>query len=97
MSEELKISYEVEDSTPQIHCSLFEDNSGVIELARTKKYRPRTKYIAIKYHHFRRYIQDGLVSIPYAHQTSFRCTLHISQKSRYMVGKNISSSGNVTI
>jgi len=44
-------------------CTVFEDNEGAKELANTAKYRPRTKHIAVKYHHFRSYVQKGLVQI----------------------------------
>jgi len=36
---------------PKIHCRVFEDNNGALELARTPKFRPRTKHINIKYWH----------------------------------------------
>ena len=32
---------------------MFEDNIGAEELAKVPKNRPRTKHIAVKYHHFR--------------------------------------------
>jgi hypothetical protein len=48
---------------PEVKCKLFEDNNGALELARAPKYRPRTKHIAIKYHHFREHVKKGLVSI----------------------------------
>lgn len=37
----------------RLHCTLFEDNNGSLELAKAPRYRPRTKHIAVKYHHFR--------------------------------------------
>ena len=48
---------------PEVKCKLFEDNNGALELARAPKYRPRTKHIAIKYHHFREHVKKGLISI----------------------------------
>lgn len=48
---------------PILHCTLFEDNNGALELATTPRYRPRTKHIAIKYHHFREHVKLGKVSI----------------------------------
>jgi hypothetical protein len=48
---------------PNIHCTLFEDNNGALELAKSPRYRPRTKHIAIKYHHFREHVTKGKVSI----------------------------------
>ena len=41
----------------------FEDSNGALELARAPKYRPRTKHIALKYHHFRNFVKEGKVEI----------------------------------
>ena len=35
-----------------IHCRVFEDNSGALEMAKIHKHRPRTKHINVKLHHF---------------------------------------------
>ena len=48
---------------PTIHCQLFEDNSGALEIARVKKYRPRTRHIAAQWHHFRQYVTDKTIEI----------------------------------
>ena len=48
---------------PDIHCRLFEDNSGAYELVTTPKMRPRTKHINVKYHHFRSYVERKLISV----------------------------------
>lgn len=45
---------------PSIQCRVFEDNAGAIELARLPKLRPRTKHLAIQYHHFRSWTVKGL-------------------------------------
>ena len=42
-----------------IRCTLFEDNMGAEELANVPKNRPRTKHIAVKYHHFREAVNNG--------------------------------------
>ena len=47
----------------KIHCKVFEDNEGAIEIARVPKMRPRTKHLNIKYHHFREEVKKGAVSI----------------------------------
>jgi len=44
-----------------VHCTVFEDNEGALELARTPKMRPRTKHIALKYHHFREHVRRGTI------------------------------------
>mmetsp|Transcript_26540 Transcript_26540/g.37655 ORF Transcript_26540/g.37655 Transcript_26540/m.37655 type:complete len:1449 (-) Transcript_26540:1524-5870(-) len=50
-------------STADIHCRVFEDNSGAVEIAREHKYRPRTKHLNCKLHHFRGYVDSGEISI----------------------------------
>ena len=50
-------------AVPKIHCKVFEDNSGALEMAKVHKYRPRTKHLNVKYHHFRDYVERGEVSI----------------------------------
>jgi len=47
----------------QVHCRIFEDNSGALEMARAPKMRPRTKHINIKYHHFLSQVTTGLLSL----------------------------------
>ena len=47
----------------RIHCQVFEDNSGALEMAKVHKYRPRTKHLNVKLHHFRSYVESGDVSI----------------------------------
>ena len=44
-------------------CKLFTDNNGAIKLAKAPKIHPRTKHIALKYHHFWEHIQKGLIKI----------------------------------
>lgn len=50
---------------PDIHCNVFEDNSGAIEIASSTKYRPRTKHINTQYHHFRYYVDTGQIKLHY--------------------------------
>jgi hypothetical protein len=37
---------------PKVHCKVFEDNVGALEMARLPKMRPRTKHLCIRLHHF---------------------------------------------
>jgi hypothetical protein len=50
-------------SKPMIHCKLFEDNKGAIEMANVPKMHPRTKHLNIKYHFFRQYVQKGILQV----------------------------------
>ena len=49
--------------TPRIHCTVYEDNSGALEMANIHKYRPRTKHLNVKLHHFRQYVNDGSIKM----------------------------------
>jgi hypothetical protein len=40
-------------SNGALYADLFADNTGASELAKAPKMPPRTKHIALKYHHFR--------------------------------------------
>ena len=44
-------------------CKVLEDNNGAIELAKAPKILPRTKHIALKYHHFREHVRKSLIEI----------------------------------
>jgi hypothetical protein len=63
LKEMRRLGFAVESTTPKIHCRVFEDNAGALEMATVHKLRPRTKHINIKYHHFRSYVNSGEVSI----------------------------------
>ena len=47
----------------QTRWTLFEDNKGAEELAKVPKNRPRTKHIAVKYHHFRQAVKDNILQV----------------------------------
>ena len=56
VKEMAKLGYNVGTTTPQVYCTLFEDNSGALILAMAPRMRPRTKHINVKYHHFRSHV-----------------------------------------
>lgn len=58
-----KLKFPILSEVPKIHCKLFEDNSGALEMAKTHKYRPRTKHLNVKLHHFRDYVERKEISI----------------------------------
>ena len=62
---ELQIVLSFTSDTPAVHCTVFEDNKGCIDLVNVPKIRPRTKHIALKYHHFWSFIRDKTISIRY--------------------------------
>jgi len=62
------------NAMPKIHCKVFEDNAGAIEIANVPKMRPRTKHLSIKYHHFREEVKKGTI-----------CIYHTRTKSRLQI------------
>ena len=52
-------------SIPILHCKVFEDNRGRIDLINSPRLRPRTKHIALKYHHCREHVQSKTISVKY--------------------------------
>ena len=61
--EQLEKTLNIKLRRPIVKCKLFEDNNSGIELAKAPKIRPRTKHIALKYHHFREHVRKGLIKI----------------------------------
>jgi hypothetical protein len=63
LKEMKQLKFPIKQTKPQIHCKVFEDNSGALEMAKTHKYRPRTKHLNVKLHHFCDYITRGEISV----------------------------------
>jgi hypothetical protein len=63
LNEMKALGFPVTSSKAEIHCKVFEDNSGALEIARNPKYRPRTKHLNCRLHHFRGYVEDKKISI----------------------------------
>ena len=62
--EEMKAQQiQIHSTKAEVHCKVFEDNSGALEMARVYKFRPRTKHLNVKLHHFRSYVEEGKISI----------------------------------
>jgi hypothetical protein len=53
LEEAQKKGIKVNSKPCKVHCKKLEDNEGAIEIAKVPKMRPRTKYLNIKYPHFR--------------------------------------------
>ena len=60
---ELKPIFNLYLPTPKVICKVYEDNMSYIAMAKNQKFSPRTKHIALKYHHFRSHIGRGLIDI----------------------------------
>jgi hypothetical protein len=58
-----KMNFPIETAQARVHCRVFEDNSGALEMAKIHKYRPRTKHLNVRLHHFRDYVERQEISI----------------------------------
>ena len=56
-------SFKVDSTNPKVHCIVFEDNTGALEIACTHKYRPRTNHLNICLNQFRDYVTRGEINI----------------------------------
>ena len=61
--DELTSRHKLPHANPTLHLRVYEDNSGAIEIATNHKYRPRTKHLNNRIHHFRKYVDSGKIKI----------------------------------
>ena len=55
--------FPITNTQGKVYCRVFEDNSGAVEMAAHHKFRPRTKHLNVKLHHFRDYVNRGEIKI----------------------------------
>ena len=53
----------IDTGQPNVHCNIFEDNNGAIQIATKHQWHPCTKHINIQYHHFHSFVTDGSIKI----------------------------------
>jgi len=64
MMKELKDAFRtIEIQIPNFNCTVHEDNQSCISMATKQKFSPRTNHIALKYHHFRSYVNSKQIEI----------------------------------
>ena len=63
--EEMKeLGFPVHTTHAQVHCRVFQENSGAIEIANNPKYCPRTKHINQRFHFFRSHVGKHITVHP---------------------------------
>ncbi len=87
-----RFKFPIRTSHTKVHCKVFEDNSGAVEIATTHKFRPRTKHINVKYHFLRSYVNGNEISIHPINTTMQRAdyltkavNLNILKRLRFLV------------
>ena len=63
--EELSDIFLIYINKPDFHCKAFEYNQSCIDMIESSKFSPRTKHIALKYHHFKYYVDSKRLRILY--------------------------------
>jgi hypothetical protein len=80
----MKAFLPISDNDPKFFCKVWEDNQSCIKVAKNPKFTPRTKHIALKYHHFRHFVSNGTIAIEYidtAEQTADIFTKPLPEKT----------------
>ena len=90
---------------PKIRYTVLEDNDSCIAIAKSQKLTPRARHIAIKYHHFRHYVDNVIVQmlpIDTKYQTADIFTkplsgdLRINLRKKLLHGKHLLKSSIMT-
>jgi len=64
MAKEIDKLFPINNKKPIMRFNVFEDNESCIKMAKSCKFSPRTKHIAIKYHHFRARVNKSIFLRP---------------------------------
>ena len=59
----------IDRTSSKVYCTVFEDNSGAVEMANHHKYCPCTKHLNVKMHHFRDYVAGKQVVVCHSART----------------------------
>lgn len=65
LKEMKKQGFRINAPQARVHCHIFEDISGALQMARIHKYRPRTKHLNVRLHHFRDFVERKEILIHY--------------------------------
>ena len=63
IDEAIRFGVPIRDKTAKVKCTVFEDNTGAVEIAKIPRIRPRTKHINVKYWHFIKWVESARIII----------------------------------
>ena len=72
---EINKVFPVQVKTPTFVYKVHKDNQSCITMATLQKFTPRTKHIALKYHHFCSHVKNGAIKISYCCTTEQKADL----------------------
>ena len=66
---EIKPYMKLDIKDSEMYCTIHEDNTSCITMAKSQRFTPRTKHISIKYHWFRSFLSgpNKMLDIKYVH------------------------------
>jgi len=65
LMKELHGVFPIHINKPNFICKVHEDNQSYIKMAHSDKITPRTKHIALKYHHFKTHVKNKQIKVQY--------------------------------
>ena len=65
LMEEINTTFPILLGAPEFIFTVHEDNQSCIKMEQADKFSPRTKHIALKYHHFRSFVKSKRVAVKY--------------------------------
>ena len=74
LMKEINVIFNLYLPKPKFMLKVHEDNQSCIAMANNPKFTPRTKHIALKYHHFRKHVRtasnpSGFIDVVYCSTT----------------------------
>jgi len=92
MMREIDAVFPINKNKPIVRCNVYEDNKSCIAMAKNRKFSPRTKHIAIKYHHFRSHVNKSIFlhSIDTLEQTADMLTKPLEEAQFVKLRKKMS-------
>jgi len=63
LMKELHGVFPIHINKPNFICKVHEDNQSCIKMAQSDKFTPRTKHIALKYHHFKSHVKNKQIEV----------------------------------
>jgi hypothetical protein len=89
---ELSDTFQISPLAAQTHSTIFEDNKSCVDLIATPTMRPRSRHIAIKYHHFREHVQTWQIVIKWISTTDVNPMPAISHDVGLMLASSLNHS-----
>jgi len=82
LMEEIHPVFPIHITHQKMVCKVHEDNQSCIKMAKSDEFTPRTKHIALKYHHFKTFVKSDGVAINYCRTEDKKADLFTKRERR---------------